>query len=204
MCSSPSPTFANACCRGPAGRSPHGCTCRTPPRRCPVLAYFFGGGWVLGSLETAEPVCRRLANAAACAVVSIAYRLRARGSVSRPRSRTATPRRAGSPSTATSSAPTRPAGRGRRKLGRQPRRGGRACSHATGRAVARIPAARLPAARSSRRRRRRCASRRAPLLRAARTWRGAGRTISPTRPTARARWPRRCAPPTFAGCRRRS
>ena len=40
----------------------------------PVLAYFFGGGWVLGSLDTAEPVCRRLANAAACAVVSIAYR----------------------------------------------------------------------------------------------------------------------------------
>ena len=40
----------------------------------PVLAYFFGGGWVLGSLDTAEPVCRRLANAAACAVASIAYR----------------------------------------------------------------------------------------------------------------------------------
>lgn len=44
------------------------------PGPLPVLAYFFGGGWVLGSLETAEPVCRRLANAAACAVVSIAYR----------------------------------------------------------------------------------------------------------------------------------
>jgi acetyl esterase len=44
------------------------------PRPLPVLAYFFGGGWVLGSLETAEPLCRRLANAAACAVVSIAYR----------------------------------------------------------------------------------------------------------------------------------
>jgi acetyl esterase/lipase len=43
-------------------------------RPLPVLAYFFGGGWVLGSLETAEPVCRRLANAAECAVVSIAYR----------------------------------------------------------------------------------------------------------------------------------
>jgi acetyl esterase/lipase len=40
----------------------------------PVLAYFFGGGWVLGSLDIAEPVCRRLANAAACAVVSVAYR----------------------------------------------------------------------------------------------------------------------------------
>jgi acetyl esterase len=44
------------------------------PSPMPVLVYFFGGGWVLGSLDTAEPVCRRLANAAACAVVSIAYR----------------------------------------------------------------------------------------------------------------------------------
>jgi acetyl esterase len=43
-------------------------------RPLPVLAYFFGGGWVLGSLETGDPVCRRLANAADCAVVSIAYR----------------------------------------------------------------------------------------------------------------------------------
>jgi acetyl esterase len=40
----------------------------------PVLLYLVGGGWVLGSLETADPVCRRLANAAACAVVSIAFR----------------------------------------------------------------------------------------------------------------------------------
>ena len=39
---------------------------RPPPAA--VLAYFFGGGWVLGSLETAEPVFpRRLANAAECA-----------------------------------------------------------------------------------------------------------------------------------------
>jgi acetyl esterase len=44
------------------------------PSPMPVLVYFFGGGWVLGSLDTAEPVCRRLANVAACAVVSIGYR----------------------------------------------------------------------------------------------------------------------------------
>jgi acetyl esterase len=43
-------------------------------RPLPMLAYFFGGGWVLGSLETAEGLCRRLAKAAECAVVSIAYR----------------------------------------------------------------------------------------------------------------------------------
>jgi acetyl esterase/lipase len=40
----------------------------------PVLVYFHGGGWVLGSLEAADGVCRRLANAAECAVVSVAYR----------------------------------------------------------------------------------------------------------------------------------
>jgi acetyl esterase len=40
----------------------------------PVLVYFFGGGWVLGSLEAVDPVCRRLANATPCAVASVAYR----------------------------------------------------------------------------------------------------------------------------------
>ena len=40
----------------------------------PVLVYFAGGGWVLGSLAAADPVCRRLANATPCAVVSVAYR----------------------------------------------------------------------------------------------------------------------------------
>jgi acetyl esterase len=58
----------------PAGPIPARMYLPDAPRPLPVLAYFFGGGWVLGSLETAEPVCRRLANAALCAVVSIAYR----------------------------------------------------------------------------------------------------------------------------------
>jgi acetyl esterase len=40
----------------------------------PVLVYFFGGGWVLGSLDAVDPVCRRLANATPCAVVSVGYR----------------------------------------------------------------------------------------------------------------------------------
>jgi acetyl esterase len=44
------------------------------PRPLPVLVYFFGGGWVLGSLAAVDPVCRRLANATPCAVVSVAYR----------------------------------------------------------------------------------------------------------------------------------
>jgi acetyl esterase len=40
----------------------------------PVLVYFHGGGWVLGDLETVDNLCRRLANASGCAVVSVDYR----------------------------------------------------------------------------------------------------------------------------------
>ena len=43
-------------------------------RPLPALVYFFGGGWVLGSVADADPVCRRIANATPCAVVSVAYR----------------------------------------------------------------------------------------------------------------------------------
>ena len=41
----------------------------------PTLVYFFGGGWVTGGLDNVEPSCRRLANAARCAVAAVAYRL---------------------------------------------------------------------------------------------------------------------------------
>ncbi len=41
----------------------------------PVLAYFFGGGWTLGNLETGDGVCRRLTNAARCVTVAVGYRL---------------------------------------------------------------------------------------------------------------------------------
>jgi acetyl esterase len=43
-------------------------------RPWPLLVYFFGGGWVLGSLDAVDSVCRRLANAVPCAVVSVGYR----------------------------------------------------------------------------------------------------------------------------------
>ncbi len=43
--------------------------------RWPVLVYFFGGGWTLGSLETGDGVCRRLTNAARCVTVAVEYRL---------------------------------------------------------------------------------------------------------------------------------
>jgi acetyl esterase len=41
----------------------------------PTLLYFFGGGWTLGSVETADGICRRLANATPCQVVTVGYRL---------------------------------------------------------------------------------------------------------------------------------
>jgi acetyl esterase len=41
----------------------------------PAVVYYFGGGWVLGNLETSDAICRILCNRGACAVVAIAYRL---------------------------------------------------------------------------------------------------------------------------------
>ena len=39
------------------------------------MVYFHGGGWVAGSLETHDGVCRRLANASGCRVLAVDYRL---------------------------------------------------------------------------------------------------------------------------------
>ncbi|MET7393843.1 alpha/beta hydrolase [Dactylosporangium sp. NPDC005572] len=41
----------------------------------PVLMYFFGGGWVLGTVDTADGIARSLANAAGCIVAVADYRL---------------------------------------------------------------------------------------------------------------------------------
>ncbi len=41
----------------------------------PGLVYFHGGGFVLCNLDTHDGICRSLANAAGCVVVSIDYRL---------------------------------------------------------------------------------------------------------------------------------
>lgn len=41
----------------------------------PVLLYFHGGGFTVGSVATHEPLCRHLAHLAHCAVISVDYRL---------------------------------------------------------------------------------------------------------------------------------
>jgi acetyl esterase len=41
----------------------------------PTLIYYHGGGFVIGSIETHDSTCRRLANKSRCQVISIDYRL---------------------------------------------------------------------------------------------------------------------------------
>jgi acetyl esterase len=44
-------------------------------RPYPVLAYFHGGGWVVGSLDSHDGVCRALTARTPCVVVAVDYRL---------------------------------------------------------------------------------------------------------------------------------
>lgn len=43
--------------------------------RLPVLLYFHGGGFTIGSLETHDSLCRQLALRSGCAVIALDYRL---------------------------------------------------------------------------------------------------------------------------------
>ena len=46
-----------------------------PQDDCPALVYFHGGGWVIGTLDAYDGLCRALAQASGCVVVSVDYRL---------------------------------------------------------------------------------------------------------------------------------
>src|SRR5580698_1108974 len=60
---------------GPAGELPLRLYRPAGEGPLPVLLYFFGGGWVLGSIDTSDGVCRRLANACGALVAVVGYRL---------------------------------------------------------------------------------------------------------------------------------
>ncbi len=69
---------ANRTIPGPAGAipirvySPLGVPSDPAP---PLVVYYHGGGWVVGSLDSHDPECRELANAAGAVVMSVDYRL---------------------------------------------------------------------------------------------------------------------------------
>jgi acetyl esterase/lipase len=60
---------------GPAGQIP--LRIYTPEARgtLPVLVYYHGGGWVIGTFDTHDAVCRHLANRSEAIVVSVDYRM---------------------------------------------------------------------------------------------------------------------------------
>lgn len=60
---------------GPGGELPLRLYRPASERPLPTLLYFFGGGWVLGTIDTADGVSRSLANAARALVVVVGYRL---------------------------------------------------------------------------------------------------------------------------------
>ncbi len=65
----------NRTIRGPTGAIPIRIYTPSGNAPFPVLVFFHGGGWVIGNLDTHDGVCRSLANAARCVVVSVDYRL---------------------------------------------------------------------------------------------------------------------------------
>lgn len=60
---------------GPAGPIPARLYAPAGTKPMPVLVYYHGGGFVIGSLDGWDPVLRSLANASGCIVVSVDYRL---------------------------------------------------------------------------------------------------------------------------------
>jgi len=60
---------------GPAGRLQVRCYHSTDAGNLPLVIFFHGGGFTIGSLDSHDAVCRQLCVDADCLVVSVAYRL---------------------------------------------------------------------------------------------------------------------------------
>jgi acetyl esterase len=60
---------------GPAGEIPVRIYTPAGGGAHPAIAFFHGGGWVIGNLETHDGTARKLANASGCTVMSVDYRL---------------------------------------------------------------------------------------------------------------------------------
>jgi acetyl esterase len=60
---------------GPGGELPLRLYRPNGVKPMPALLYFFGGGWVLGTIDTADGVSRSLANASGAVVAVVGYRL---------------------------------------------------------------------------------------------------------------------------------
>ena len=75
--SEPEPVYevANLTIPGPGGELPLRLYRPSGERPLPALLYFFGGGWVLGTIDTADGVSRSLANSSGALVVVVGYRL---------------------------------------------------------------------------------------------------------------------------------
>lgn len=59
---------------GPAGEIPVRTYVPEAAGPHPVVVFFHGGGWMLGSIETHDALCRALTDESECAVVSVEYR----------------------------------------------------------------------------------------------------------------------------------
>jgi len=60
---------------GPGGDLPIRIYTPDAPGPLPILVYYHGGGWVIGSVDGSDNLCRAFANLTPCIVVSVEYRL---------------------------------------------------------------------------------------------------------------------------------
>ncbi|MFP8891576.1 alpha/beta hydrolase [Natrialbaceae archaeon A-CW2] len=71
----PLPMVRDTTISGPATEIPVRLYYGSTDNSLPVLLFFHGGGWTLGTLDSADDICRELASRTNSLVVSVAYRL---------------------------------------------------------------------------------------------------------------------------------